>query len=1250
VFIALLFPVEMPREEVELPNDSSAACTDAMHIASPLNHHDCNDAVINKAEVETEAPENVTDDHYESHHDNLLELQLNDTDPYSLGETEIGEEEMDEGMSQADEDDLILNSGYTGSESKLEALTDGVLDGDSDRNNKPASASVPNADEIIILVESDDEEEEDTRKQDSKRQKVESNGSASGAHLLKRPPGEGAIQSHHHRRPSNLPPWMQQAANTMRSGSIVPGQTLPNHLQHQQMVEQLAYTDSMARAPALTNYAAAPTLHPLGAPPAVFRPQPQQPMLDVAHYFDLPPDFTPSWEHVLPPPSVVRSVDNALQPKAFLLSLLNVNEFSLTGLPVSSMDVRPTPISGMRVPIRKISRTHGKAEYEPGTGSGNGDKWRIPLGAYQPIYAYLTSIPNCRVDGIPHRQLQIASLERARQEKGFPSSEDLVEKGVPPGLAAALAPFQRGGVDFVLEKQGRALIADGKWGPLYANTRLSILCLMLVVFIRTDMGLGKTIQGIAAISAYRDEWPVLVLTPSSARYHWATEFNNWLGVDSDVNRANSDSANYRLIKESQVNVLSSSKDKLLPHSDTAVVICSYGLAPLLVANKKIRPGRFRCAIVDESHMLKNKGSKRVQMLAPILAAMDRCILLSGTPALAQPIELWPQLQILRAGRFNWWDDEADFIGKYVKRCGPREKAELHTMLTSTVMIRRYKTDILKTMPKKRRAKASLHVLNQEKWTQFEDLLVELRESKGQLGKLARKLKGDRVDGDSSSAPHLADQAELFPPDLPDTYAASIKTTQTQTPPLTEETEDKRRANVLSRLYGLTGDAKIPLVVDMLKRWLNDSTKGKLCIFAHHLSVLDALQNLSNLSNAPESKQKFIRIDGSTSPKHRQEQIHAFQTDPSTKIALLGITAAGVAVTLTASSTVWFAELFWTPAIMIQAEDRCHRIGQNARVNCLYFVAKGTLDEVLWMLLEKKFQELGEFVEGKEKQKIVVETQYDTLKELHAIFEQFDESDDDEEDGETDFEKLAQDLQLDTDMVHDIERLGIEEQKMLVDEDGDDAEAEGNASDSKMPAVVAPDVTLGTTEEEAICLDDSDDEEACNNASERQKLSPQVSDDHEDSKPAASMTAHDQDTSVNRSRPTALTACRMYSIMIEGASLGVTVGLYNNRIVVSGILPTRVDQNGQLLPKPAVGDILASFNGQIVPLLPANAQFQGICISLRQALARPPVQFIFAEDVVFAADFIKKMMEKQRADIAKKNSEAADNVIDLLDDD
>jgi SWI/SNF-related matrix-associated actin-dependent regulator 1 of chromatin subfamily A len=191
----------------------------------------------------------------------------------------------------------------------------------------------------------------------------------------------------------------------------------------------------------------------------------------------------------------------------------------------------------------------------------------------------------------------------------------------------------------------------------------------------------------------------------------------------------------------------------------------------------------------------------------------------------------------------------------------------------------------------------------------------------------------------------------------------------------------QRKLVLNQLYCHAGTAKIPLLLEMLNKFIMDPSKGKVCIFAHHLAVIEALIQQSKLSEMDCACQ-YIRIDGSTSPKDRQIQVIRFQSDPNVRIAILGITSAGVALTLTAASTVWFAELYWTPAMLLQSEDRCHRIGQQATVRCVYFVARGSLDELLWKLIEKKYSELGEFVEGKGNENIVIN--HDFLDELDAM--------------------------------------------------------------------------------------------------------------------------------------------------------------------------------------------------------------------------------------------------------------------------
>ena len=92
---------------------------------------------------------------------------------------------------------------------------------------------------------------------------------------------------------------------------------------------------------------------------------------------------------------------------------------------------------------------------------------------------------------------------------------------------------------------------------------------------------------------------------------------------------------------------------------------------------------------------------------------------------------------------------------------------------------------------------------------------------------------------------------------------------------------------------------------------------------------------SSFSSSSAGGKGYIRIDGRTNGAIRQGLVTQFQTDPSVRVAVLAITAAGVGLTLTAARTVFFSEMFWTPGSLIQAEDRVHRIGQTGSVLIKY---------------------------------------------------------------------------------------------------------------------------------------------------------------------------------------------------------------------------------------------------------------------------------------------------------------------------
>jgi SNF2 family DNA or RNA helicase len=172
-------------------------------------------------------------------------------------------------------------------------------------------------------------------------------------------------------------------------------------------------------------------------------------------------------------------------------------------------------------------------------------------------------------------------------------------------------------------------------------------------------------------------------------------------------------------------------------------------------------------------------------------------------------------------------------------------------------------------------------------------------------------------------------------------------------------EEEGEPREIMQAFRRTAEAKIHGVAAYVEHLIQSDVK--FLLFAHHHVMLDALENkLRELSTS------YIRIDGTTPLKKRHALVDIFQCEPSVKVALLSITACGQGLTLTAASTVVFAELYWVVGQMLQAEDRAHRIGQVQMVDVQYCIAEGSVDELVYKSLNKKSRDTTGMLDGEEK--------------------------------------------------------------------------------------------------------------------------------------------------------------------------------------------------------------------------------------------------------------------------------------------
>lgn len=270
-----------------------------------------------------------------------------------------------------------------------------------------------------------------------------------------------------------------------------------------------------------------------------------------------------------------------------------------------------------------------------------------------------------------------------------PSSVNCIE----PALIDTLFEFQKEAVTFGISKRGRLIIAD-------------------------EMGLGKTREALAIADFYREDWPLLIVTTASMKTRWRKETADLL---PSVNVAD-------------IRILDSKKDGI---SDARIVICSY----MSMENnmKRFILKEFKVIIFDESHSLKNQQSKQTKNATKLASKAARVILLTGTPAMSRPSELFPQLAIVD----SHFADFFSFTKRYCRGhndnfgwnvSGSSNLGELNIILRKKFMIRRLKDEVNSEMAGKTReiVRLKLDKSSEEETSAMEGFSNEYKGAKGKV--------------------------------------------------------------------------------------------------------------------------------------------------------------------------------------------------------------------------------------------------------------------------------------------------------------------------------------------------------------------------------------------------------------------------------------------------------------------------------------------------------------------------------------
>lgn len=485
---------------------------------------------------------------------------------------------------------------------------------------------------------------------------------------------------------------------------------------------------------------------------------------------------------------------------------------------------------------------------------------------------------------------------------------------VPSPTGLQYLPFQKAGVEYAVARK-RTLIADAP-------------------------GLGKTVQFIG-IHNYLKTKKVIVVCPASLKINWFREFSKW-----DIHGLS--------IGIAESKVINKKTEHIWPHTD--VVIVNYDM--LKQFSTQIRKHEWDLVCADEAHLLKTPTTirskyffgqdDRKEPIEPI--RYKRLVLLTGTPIMSQPSELWTFVR--ECDPTDLGSSWLKFVHKYCAAedtpygldvSGASNLEELNQKLRLSFMVRRDKRSVLKELPEKTR---ELVVFPKDK---LEAIVKKEKTIVDKALEAYEKLLGIQNENKFVYIDSLIE--ELGSVESED-WEDAINRLSPQNKLLFTELSLAREEVAL---------AKAGLVTDHVKNLV--ACGEAVIVFAYHKSVIQELHKRLSAAGL-----RISVVTGETSLAKRQAAVDAFQNGELDGI-IGNITAMGVGWTLTYGSTVVMAELDWVPAMMEQAEDRAWRHGQKNAVLAQYLIVDGSVEANMAYKIIAKMEVIRVAIDAKQLDKL-----------------------------------------------------------------------------------------------------------------------------------------------------------------------------------------------------------------------------------------------------------------------------------------